>query len=327
MDYYPTLIRASMGTGGGLAGRNLILLLGLGAIWGTAFMFISLGFRGFQEAPFLFAALRFDIAGVFVLAVAAVRGANLIPRGRAQWTAITIAAVLNVAAYHAFLFWGQRYTTAAVAAVIVGLNPVLTTFASRLLLKDERMGLGGLLGLASGLTGVIILASLKPGSSLFDLKGLGELAVVVAVASWALGSTIVRRTRHGMDVFAFTAWHMLVGALVLHVVAFPVENLGDVVWNRDAVISLLYLAIASSGVGFLMYFTLLERVGPIRSNLVSHVAPVFAAVAGWVVLGQPFELRALAAFVLIAAGFMLVARPTAPLATPPVRTGTQRTKP
>lgn len=68
----------------------------------------------------------------------------------------------------------------------------------------------------------------------------------------------------------------------------------------------------SSGFGFIIYFTLLGRVGPIRVNLVSHVAPVFATLAGIVVLMEPFQVRAAIAFVLIAAGFGLVARPSPP---------------
>jgi len=289
---------------GALAGRNLMLLLGLGAVWGTAFMFISLGLPSFS--PVLFAALRFDIAGAALLLVALARRVPLLPRGRAQWAAIVVAAILNVGAYHALLFWGQRFTTPAVAAV--GLNPIITTVFSSWLLSDERVGWRGVGGLALGLVGIVTLATLKDGSFL-DARGIGELAALAAVASWSIGSILVRRTKHGMDVFAFTTWQMLVGALLLHVVAPFADRPYFVVWDRDGIVSLLYLALASSSFGFVIYFTLLERIGPIRSNLVSHVAPVFAAVAGWLVLGSPFEWRAVLAFLLIASGFILVARP------------------
>lgn len=304
-----------------LAGRNLALLLALGAIWGTAFMFITLGLPSFS--PVLFAAFRFDIAGGVILLVAIVRErmgrrdrghvgmawhSKLKPTSRAQWQAIAVGAVLNVAMYHAFLFWGQRFTTPAVAAVIVGLNPIITTVMSARLLSDERVGWHGAVGLALGLAGIVVLATLKEGD-LFDPQGVGEIAIIVAIVSWALGSILVRKTRHGMDVFAFTAWQQLAGALLLHVVAPFADRPYFAVWNGDGIVSLLYLAVVSSSLGFLMYFTLLERVGPIRSNLVSHVAPVFAALAGFLVLGIAFEWRAIAAFVLIASGFMLVARP------------------
>lgn len=298
---------------GRLRGKTLALLLFLGAIWGIAFMFISLGLPSFS--PVLFAAFRFDIAGGAILLVALVRRSKLWPTSRAQWTAIGIAAVLNVAAYHAFLFWGQRFTTPAVASVIVGLNPLITTVLSAWLLTDERVGWHGAVGLALGLGGIVTLATLKPGS-LLDARGIGELAVIAAILAWSMGSILVRRTRHGMDLFAFTAWQQLLGALVLHVAAPFADDPYFARWDADGVVSLLYLALVSSSLGFLIYFTLLERLGPIRTNLVSHVAPVFAAMAGYAAavtgylpLREPFEARAIVAFVLIASGFALVARP------------------
>ncbi|HWH07571.1 MAG TPA: DMT family transporter [Candidatus Thermoplasmatota archaeon] len=296
---------------GRLAGANLLLLLTLGALWGTAFMFITLGLPSFS--PLLFAALRFDVAGAVILAVALWRRAPLRPAGRAQWTAIGVAAVLNVGAYHALLFWGQRFTTPAVAAVIVGLNPVITTVLSTWLLTDERVGWHGVVGLVLGFLGILALAALKEGS-LLDVRGVAELAVIGAIASWSLGSILVRRTRHGMDVFAFTAWQMLAGAALLHAGALVLDRPYFAVWSGEGVVSLLYLAVVSSSLGFVLYFTLLERIGPIRTNLVSHVAPVFAALAGWAVLGAPVEPRAFVAFALIVAGFGLVARPAKPAA-------------
>lgn len=290
-----------------LRASDLGLLVLLGALWGTAFMFISLGLQSFS--PLLFAALRFDISGATLLVIAlARRKGALLPRGRAQWAAIGFAGLFNVAAYHGFLFWGQQFTSASIAAVIVGLNPVLTTVFSRALLEDERVGLGGLLGLGLGFAGIVLLAALKPGS-LLDVRGLGELAVVAAIMSWALGSVLVKRTRHGMDTFAFIAWHCFAGAALLHALALGTEGGGRAVWDLAGGTSLFYLAVVSSGFGFVIYFTLLERVGPIRSNVVSYLAPVGATLAAFAVLGQPFELRAALAYALIAAGFALIARP------------------
>ncbi|MFA5860087.1 MAG: DMT family transporter [Candidatus Thermoplasmatota archaeon] len=292
---------------GRLAGTNLALLVFLGAIWGTAFPFITIGLR--SMTPVLFAALRFDIAGLAILSIALFRRADMWPRERKQWAAILIAAVLNVGCYHAFLFWGQQFTSEVIASVIVGLNPILTTVISRWLLTDERVGWGGVVGLGLGFLGIIALAVFKGGDSLFDARGLGELAVVAAILSWATGSILVRKTKHGMDVFAFTAWQMLVGAVLLHGSALTLEHGGHVAWTAAGIVALLYLALVSSALGFIVYFTIMERVGPIRANLVSHIAPIFAAIVGTLVLHEGIEPRALLAFALIVSGFGLVARP------------------
>jgi drug/metabolite transporter (DMT)-like permease len=291
-----------------LRGRYLLLLVGLAAIWGTAFMFISLGLASIS--PVTFAALRFDITFLFLLALASLRSKGpLLPSTPAQWKAVLIAGTLMTGVYHALLFWGQRYTTAAVAAVIVGLSPVLTTVFSRLLLHDERLGLRGLIGLALGFVGILVLASLKEGSP-FDARGIGELAVVGAIASWALGTVLVKRAKHAMDVYSFSAMQTFVGAVLLHITAFLLREPGILHRDANAAISLLYLALVSSGLGFVVYFSLVEGIGAIRVTLVSYIAPIFATVAGALVLHEGLELRAVAAFIVIAAGFALIVRPT-----------------
>lgn len=274
-------------------------------------MFITLGLRSFS--PLLFAALRFDVVAVLLLAVAAARRRGpLLPHGPSQWTIVLVAGALMTGAYHAFLFWGQQETSPGIAAVIVGLSPTLTTVFSRALLHDERVGPGGILGLALGLLGIAVLAALKPGP-LLDPRGLAELAVVVAIASWAMGSVLVKRSKHGMEVLSFSAWQALVGAVLLHLSSLALEGRGKLVLDGPGVASLLYLSVVSSALGFIIYFTLVEHVGPIRVNLVSNLAPIFATASGFLVLDVDFEWRAIPAFLLIVSGFYLVARPARPL--------------
>ncbi len=289
-----------------VAGADVATLLFLGVLWGTAFVFITVGLKSFS--PLLLVALRFDITGLLMLGIAGVRRkGSLRPRGRAQWTAIGIAAVLNVTGYHALLFIGQEHTAAGLAAIIVAMNPVLTTVFSRGLLKDERVGITGAIGLALGLAGIVLIVALSPGG--IAVSGVPELLIAGAIVSWSLGSVLVKRTHHGMDVFAFVAWQSLAGAGILHALSLLIEGGGRAVFDFWGVVSLLYLAVASSALGFAIYFTLLGRIGPIRLNFVSPIAAAVAAVGGLLALGQPVEVRAIGAFVLIAAGLVLVTRP------------------
>jgi drug/metabolite transporter (DMT)-like permease len=289
-----------------VAGADVATLLFLGVLWGTAFVFITIGLKSFS--PLLLVALRFDITGLLMLGIAGVRQkGSLRPQGRAQWTAIGIAAVLNVTGYHALLFIGQEHTAAGLAAIIVAMNPVLTTVFSRGLLKDERVGITGAIGLALGLAGIVLIVALSPGG--IAVSGVPELLIAGAIISWSLGSVLVKRTRHGMDVFAFVAWQSLAGAGILHALSLLIEGGGRAVFDFWGVVSLLYLAVASSALGFAIYFTLLGRIGPIRLNFVSPIAAAVAAVGGLLALGEPVELRAIGAFVLIAAGLVLVTRP------------------
>src|SRR2546425_10962371 len=116
---------------------DLALLVFLGILWGTAFLFITTGLKSFS--PLLLVAIRFDISGTVLLAIALARKRDsLIPRGRRSWTSIVFAAVFNVTGYHALLFSAQANTQAGHAAILAWRNPGLTPGFSRALLKDGR---------------------------------------------------------------------------------------------------------------------------------------------------------------------------------------------
>jgi drug/metabolite transporter (DMT)-like permease len=287
--------------------KNVALIALLSVIWGTAFLFIDLGLDDFS--PFLFAALRFDIAGPLLLAAAFLwLGRDAIPRGRAQWQTVLVTSVFNIFAYHALVYWGQLYTLEAIAAVIVGLNPIAATAFSRLLLKDERLGRYGAVGLAIGLAGIVVLELLRPGA-LLNLQGWAELAIALGVSCWALGAVVSRRLDHKMPAATLTAWQMLLGAVLLHAFAFAVEGGGRMEWTTVGTASLLYLALLSSGFGYFLFFFLVPRVGAIRTTVVSTLTPISATVAGVIVLADPVEPRMLIAFALIVVSFLMVTEP------------------
>jgi drug/metabolite transporter (DMT)-like permease len=64
----------------------------------------------------------------------------------------------------------------------------------------------------------------------------------------------------------------------------------------------------AGGLGYLLYFALLDRLGPVEINLVSYGIPVFAALVGYVWLHEPITAGTVAGFVVICTGFALVKR-------------------
>jgi len=288
--------------------RNLFLFVLLAAVWGAAFMAIKAGLAYFP--PVLFAAIRYDVAGIVMLAYAAYVLDDPIPRGRDQWAVVAIGSLLLIAGYHVLLFVGETdpAVTSAAAAVIVSLSPVLTTGFARLLLPGERLTAVGTVGLFLGLVGVVVLTQPNPN----DLLGGGAVAKLLvfgAATAFALGSVLTRRIDADIPIETMEAWSMVGGALAMHVVSAAIgESVGAVVWTAESVAALAYLSLAASALGFLIYFDLLDRLGPIEINLVSYVAPVFAAIAGWLFLAEVPTAYTVVGFVFIFAGFVLVKR-------------------
>lgn len=102
------------------------------------------------------------------------------------------------------------------------------------------------------------------------------------------------------------AWMMAVGTVVLHaaVLALPGQSLATATWTPSALDAIAYLSVVVGVGGFLLYFTLLGDLGPIEMSFIEYVIPVFAALVGWLVLGQEVTPAIVAGFVFILAGFV-----------------------
>jgi drug/metabolite transporter (DMT)-like permease len=287
--------------------RNTALFLALSILWGSAFVAIKAGLADIP--PVLFAALRYDVAGLVMVGYALVVTDSPLPRSRRDLAAVAVGSTLLIGAYHAFLFVGEQHTTSAAAAVVVSLSPVLTSGFARAMLPDSRLGRPEILGLALGLLGVAILASPTP-ARLLQPDVLGTGLVFLAALSFALGSVLTQWLDADLPIEAMEAWSMVGGALFLHVVAAGAlgESLADVVWSPRAVAALAYLSIAASAVGFLLYFDLLSRLGPVEINLVSYVAPIVAAIVGALVLAETLQPTTALGFVVIMLGFAILKR-------------------
>lgn len=271
-------------------------------------MAIKAGLDAFADAPVLFAAIRYDLASLLMVGYVVLTVDRWRPKTRREWGLVLIGGTFMIAGYHAFLFVGELSTTSAVAAVIVSLSPILTTGFARLLLPGRALTRLGLIGLGLGLVGVIVISQPDPNAlAASDLTG--ELLVFLAAVSFALGSVLATAVDADLPIETMEAWSMILGALLLHAISFGVgEGIGAVDWNLEGLLALAYLSVVASAIGFLIYFDLLERLGPVEINLVSYAAPLWAAVTGWLVLDETVSVATGVGFLVIFAGFWLIKR-------------------
>ena len=284
-----------------------LLFVLLSLLWGGSFVAIDIGLRDLP--PVLFAAMRYDVAGVLVLGYAAVAVDRWYPTTRRELAAVTIGSAFLIAGYHALLFIGEQGTTSGAAAVVVSLSPVLTTGFARLLLPEQRLTTVGTAGLLLGLAGVIVLVRPDP-ANLFTRDTVSVGLIFGAALSFAFGSVLTQWLDAGLPIETLEAWSMVGGAVLMHLLALalPGESLAAIDWTPRALVALGYLSVVASAIGFLIYFDLLEKLGPVEINLVSYLAPVVAAIVGFAFLGEVIGVATGVGFLLIFAGFALLKR-------------------
>lgn len=285
--------------------RNAGLFVLLGVLFGSSFVAIKAGLDALP--PVFFAALRFDIAAPILLVYAAWRYDAWRPRSRADLTALAVGAVTIVAANNGLLFLGQRTITPAAASVMYGLNPILSPAVAFLLL-GQRLDARGAVGILLGLVGVVVIVQPSP-ETLTAGSTVGQLYVLGAAALIALGSVLMRRIDATMASIPLTAWAMALGAVLLHLWSLAIgESVAGTTPTTTLVLAVLVVSIPSTAAAYPIYFTLIRRIGPVRTNLVAYVVPVVAALTGWLLLDEPVTLATTAGFCVVVAGVCLLER-------------------
>lgn len=288
--------------------RTLGQFLLTAALAGTGFVGIKAGLSGVP--PLLFAAVRFDVAAVVLLGLLALRHDAWLPRTRGDLLGVLTGGVLIVAVTNSLLFVGQQDVTSGFAAVVFSVVPVATPAFAFVLLPDDRPTMVGLVGIALGFVGVVVVVQPTP-ATVTASSAVGGVLVALAAASLALGTVLLRRVRPSLSSLGITAWSMPVGSLSLHAVSLAVgESPSSVTLTPATVTAVLYVGLLSTALLYPLLFGLLRRLGPVRTNLYAYLSPVVATVVGWLAFGDGLALTTVVGFVVIASGFALVERRT-----------------
>lgn len=282
--------------------RNLGLFLLVTVLFGAVFPAIKVGLA--DVPPLLFAAARYYLSAALLLGYALSTTDRWRPRTRGDRTAVLAGGTLFIGGT-GLSFVGLQFTTSGVGAIVFSLIPILTVLAAWVLLPEERPDRRGLLGVVVGLVGVAIVV--RPDPAALGTSVVGELLVLSSAAGVALGTVLVRRSRPTMSVVALTGWAMAVGATVQLGFALALgESLDAVRPTASALVALVYLAVVGGAVGFVVYFTLLERLGPLEINLIAYLVPIVTVAIGWAFLDEPVVPAMVAGFLVVLVGFGLL---------------------
>jgi drug/metabolite transporter (DMT)-like permease len=284
--------------------RDIALFAALALFWGLSFPAISVGLD--YIPPLLFAAFRYDVAAVLLLAAAVFTSDEWVPSARNDRLAV-VGGGLFLVAGNGFLFIGQQTVPSGVAAILQALVPIATAVWA-LFILGERLSKLGAVGVGVGFLGISLVVQPDP-TNLLAGDTLGRFIILGQVVSVALGGVLVQRTAPTLGRLSLTGWSMLLGGLVLHSVSLAAGELpGTDVFSPVAVGAVAYLGVFSTAIAFYIFFYILETHGAFQASLVSYLVPVVATLVGVFVLGESINTLTIAGFGLVAVGFVLLKR-------------------
>lgn len=286
-------------------GRVALAFAAVYVLWGSTYLAIRFGIETLP--PFLMAGTRHLTAGLLLYAWMRSRGA---PRPqRRHWGSAAIIGGLLLLGGNGLVTWAEQRVPSGLAALIVASVPIWMSLLEGIE-KRRYPGVAVIGGLALGLAGITLLVAPGRFGGNGHVDPVGALALLTAALCWSFGSLYARRAKLPASTLTATAMEMIAGGTWLWVAGLLLGegsrlDLADV--SLRSAVSLLYLIVFGSLIGFTAYVWLLKVSTPARVSTYAYVNPIVAVTLGALFAGEAITLRvALAALVIVGAVALIV---------------------
>jgi drug/metabolite transporter (DMT)-like permease len=286
-------------------------------VWGSTFLAIRIGVR--EVPPLLLAAMRFLVAGLVLYGWMVARGER--SPSRRQWMSVVLLALLIFVVDYGLLFWAEQRVPSGLAAVMMATIPVFIAISEILFLRTQRLTVRLSLALLIGIGGVAVLMSHSLNLGGAPIDSTGAVALIIGSISWSIASVLTRKLPLPTSKVMSSGAQMLAGGVLLTLTAAALgefHNFHPSTVSREAWLSLLYLIIAGSIIGFTAYVWLIHHESPTKVGTYAYVNPVVAVLLGYLLGGETLGLRTILGtlFVLISVVVITTTRAKKPVASP-----------
>lgn len=294
---------------GELKGRAFVAYAIVCIVWGSTYLAIRVGVE--HLPPFLFAGVRFLIAGVVLAVIARALGESF-PTRRQDWKTLVITGILFLTSGNGLVVWAEQYLDAGTASIYV-VTVAIWAACFDALIPGGKTRLSWALagGLALGLFGAVILTGATPDKLLHtDLRG--PLALIAASASWAFGTVYLKRHSVSTTFSMAAAIQMLAGGALLLAIGFLRSETGAWQMTPASLGALGYLIVFGSIIGFTAYGYALRHASATVVGTYAYVNPVVAVLLGALLLHEELSGRKLVAMAVILLAVLWIQRAVSP---------------
>jgi drug/metabolite transporter (DMT)-like permease len=275
----------------------------LALLWGSTFLWIKLALHALSAVQVTFARC---VLGSGVLLVLCSRAGLPLPRERATWARVFVAALFCNALPFSMFSIAEQNLDSGVAGVLNATTPLWSLLIGIALgtergVRPRRVG-----GLLLGFGGVVLISA--PWQHTGHV-GWDALALIAAAASYAIGFTYMGRKLVGKGYATLSlSTAQLMAATVLTAPTLSAGGLTPIRFHATGLIAVLVLGVFATGITFHLTYRIIAEEGATNAAAVGYLLPLVSVGLGAIVLDEPVSLSGAAGMLLVLFGVGMTRR-------------------
>jgi drug/metabolite transporter (DMT)-like permease len=281
--------------------RDWIKYILLSLLWGSSFLWIKIAIQ--EIGPFTLVAFRILFALLGFLGFFLISRPRL-PSKEYIWVFV-IMGLFNITVPFVLISWSEKFIPSGMASVLNSTSPLWTILIAPFFIAEDRLNFKKLVGLILGFSGVVVLVS----NHFTDSSGnqaIAPLAMLAATFCYAATAVFSRLKLAKMDPIAQTAGTLSIAGLAIVPAALIFEAPLRLPQLPITWLALAWLGLLGTFGAFLLYYSLIHSIGPMRATAVTYVMALVGVILGILFLNEPPDWRLFAGGALIIGGIMLV---------------------
>lgn len=268
--------------------------------WGASFVYIKVCYKFIGPVTMIF--FRLVIASTLLLIIN-----KLVFKAKVRKEDYKLFFLLGFT--EPFLYfigegYGLKFITSTQASVIIATIPLFAMIAAVFIYKEKltKLNITGVIVSFGGILLLIGKEGLKDSTAT-----IGFILMFIAVFAAVANSLIIFKLGNKYSSFTIITFQNLVGA-VLFLPLFLILEFNSISWqiaNMELILSILFLAIFPSVISFLLYISVLKKIGVARTSVFSNLIPIITGFLAFFMLGEKFTTLEILGIVIVVLGLFL----------------------
>ena len=275
------------------------LLCFLALIWSSAFFNIKIATESF--GPVTIAFLRVFLASIPLIILCNIKKIKIEVFSK-DWYWFALIGFVNLVIPFFFISYGIKAVQSNLAAILMSSTPLTSTILGHYFTKNEKFNLIKTIGVLIGFSGIVYLFS--DNILINENNFYSALLILLGATGYVVGGVLTLKISNKRNENVTTSICIWASIILL-----PLTMIFEQPWkstpNTLSIISVVYLGLVSTGLAWLLRFSILKKNGLIFQSQVSFLIPIFGIILGYIFLKELITPKIIVSVVLVLVGIYL----------------------